>query len=101
MKRVDCEFAAICYDGAMKWIAISGSWRSVTSDIEAAVRDAVRTIITEGNGIICGGAAHVDHIALDEVLLCDPSGRSVQVFIPLHTSHLSRLLYPRSTRGNG
>lgn len=66
----------------MKWIAISGSWRSVTSDIEAAVRDTVRTIIAEGNGIVCGGAAHVDHIAIDEALVCDPSGRSIQVFIP-------------------
>ena len=52
----------------MKWIAISGGWRKINKEIEDDVRKTVREIISQGDGIVSGGALNVDYIALDEVL---------------------------------
>lgn len=52
----------------MKWIAISGSWRNVSQQVETDVRSDVREIMAQGNGIVSGGALGVDLIATDEAL---------------------------------
>ena len=47
----------------MRWIAISGSWRTVNEEVKKDVESAVRTIIKNGDGIVTGGALGVDYVA--------------------------------------
>lgn len=65
-----------------KWIGISGSWRVTNSEIENNVRTEVRKIISDGNGIVTGGALNVDYQATDEVLI---SGKldQLKIFLPV------------------
>ncbi|MDD5145664.1 MAG: hypothetical protein PHF44_02385 [Candidatus Pacebacteria bacterium] len=67
----------------MKYIAISGSWRKTSEKLEKDVRDAVREIITKGDGIIAGGALNVDFIATDEALKLDPTAKKIKIFLPI------------------
>ncbi len=66
----------------MKYIAISGSWRKMNSQLEKDVRDHVREIISRGDGIVSGGALNVDYIATDEALKLDPSAKRIKIFLP-------------------
>ncbi|OHA49199.1 MAG: hypothetical protein A2682_00835 [Candidatus Terrybacteria bacterium RIFCSPHIGHO2_01_FULL_58_15] len=66
----------------MKWVAISGSWRKTTDEIERAVRDAVHEIMFRGDGIVTGGALGVDAIALDEALRQNILADRIKVFLP-------------------
>ncbi len=70
----------------MKWVAISGSGRGITDQIEKDVRDTVHKIISSGDGIVTGGVLGVDYISTDEVLalkaveqikVCLPSTREI------------------------
>ncbi|HTK85564.1 MAG TPA: hypothetical protein VL625_10820, partial [Patescibacteria group bacterium] len=56
----------------MKWIGISGTWRTTSEQVEQDVRAAVRAIIAAGDGIISGGATGVDFFAADEALKLVP-----------------------------
>jgi predicted Rossmann fold nucleotide-binding protein DprA/Smf involved in DNA uptake len=67
----------------MKWIGISGSWRTINQKVEKDVRENVKAIIKNGNGIVTGGALNVDSIALDEALQHDPQAKKIKVFIPV------------------
>jgi len=40
----------------MKQIAIAGGWRKINAQVEKDIRKVVREIISEGNGIVSGGA---------------------------------------------
>jgi len=53
---------------SLKWFGISGSWRATNALVEKDVRDSVRKIVLDGNGIVTGGALNVDYQATDEVL---------------------------------
>lgn len=64
-----------------KWIGISGSWRRTSPEIEQDVRQAVREIISQGNGIVTGGALNVDYQATDEVLKLQRP-QQIKVFLP-------------------
>jgi hypothetical protein len=81
-----------------KWVGISGSWRLTSPEIENAVRTEVKKIISEGNGIVTGGALNVDYQATDEVLI---SGKldQLKIFLPvsleLFVTHYQR----RATEG--
>lgn len=55
----------------MKWIAIAGGWRKTNSQIEEDIKKIVREIISQGNGIVSGGALGVDFIATNEALSMD------------------------------
>lgn len=66
----------------MRWIAISGSWRKVSPEIERDVRSAVLRVMKNGDGIVSGGALNVDSIALDEALMYDPEARRIKIFLP-------------------
>ena len=66
----------------MKWTAICGSWRKVNNDVERDVRDNVKIIINNGDGIITGGALNVDSIVADEALMLDPSAKKIRIFLP-------------------
>jgi hypothetical protein len=52
----------------MKWIAIAGGWRKTNTQVENDVRQTVKEIMSNGNGIVSGGALGVDYIATDEAL---------------------------------
>lgn len=66
----------------MKWIAISGSWRITSKQVEDDVRREVNKIITDGDGIVSGGALNVDYFATDEAMKLDPSYKSIKIFLP-------------------
>lgn len=65
----------------MKWILFTGTWRQTNDEVEKDVRNAVREVISNGNGIVTGGALGVDLIALEECLTLT-SYTSVRVIIP-------------------
>ncbi|PIP86579.1 hypothetical protein COV42_01835 [Candidatus Campbellbacteria bacterium CG11_big_fil_rev_8_21_14_0_20_44_21] len=67
----------------MKWIAISGSWRKTSKEVENDVRQTVRDIISRGDGIVTGGALNVDSFATDEALKVDPTAKQIKVFLPV------------------
>jgi len=66
----------------MKKIAISGGWRKTNPQIEKDVRKIVKEIISQGNGIISGGALGVDYIATDEVLHLTNNTNQLTILIP-------------------
>lgn len=81
-----------------KWVGISGSWRVTNPEIENNVRTEVRKIISEGNGIVTGGALNVDYQATDEVLIANRLDQ-LKIFLPvsldLFVAHYRR----RATEG--
>lgn len=66
----------------MKWVGISGSWRKINKQVENDVRTAVRTILSQNNGIVTGGALSVDYFATDETLKNNPSLDKLKIFLP-------------------
>jgi predicted Rossmann fold nucleotide-binding protein DprA/Smf involved in DNA uptake len=66
----------------MKWIAIAGGWRRTNLEIEEKVREEVREILSNGDGIISGGALGVDYLATDEALKMDVDKNQLKIFIP-------------------
>ncbi len=64
-----------------KWIGISGSWKATTPKIEQDVRETVKNIVLEGNGIVSGGALNVDYQATDEALKLNKP-HQIKVFLP-------------------
>lgn len=66
----------------LKWIGISGSWRVTNSQIENDVRAEVKKIISEGNGIVTGGALNVDYQATDEVFKLNRLDQ-LKIFLPV------------------
>lgn len=71
----------------MKWVIITGTWRLTTNKVEKDVRETVRKIVSEGNGIVTGGATGVDFFAMDEYLKIDPSCKNIRTFIPARLDH--------------
>lgn len=66
----------------MKWSGISGSWRRTNQEIEEKLRNIVREIVMQGDGIVSGGALGVDSIALDEALKIDTRAERIRIFLP-------------------
>lgn len=64
------------------WVAVSGTWRFLTEEVEQDVRKAVNDIFTEGKSLVVGAALGVDGIAIDEMLKLDPSGKRLKVILP-------------------
>lgn len=79
----------------MQWLCISGSWRRVNAVMDKMIREKVAATLAAGDGIIAGGAAGVDYIALQEALRHDPGARRVRIFIPAtperYFDHLRRV----------
>lgn len=50
----------------MKWTGISGTWQLTSQQVEEDVRREVKKILSDGGGIITGGALGVDSFAMDE-----------------------------------
>lgn len=66
----------------MKWIAIAGAWRKTNKQVEEDIKKTVKEIISQGNGIISGGALGVDYLATDEALKLGCDSKQIKIFIP-------------------
>lgn len=66
----------------MKWVAISGSWRRSSSEIENDVREAIASVMERGDGIVTGGALGVDYVATEEALKHNPDADRIKIIIP-------------------
>lgn len=74
----------------MKWIAISGSWRITTDEIEQLVREDVAAFMQAGHGLVSGGVVGVDLIALETALVCDATAERIKIFLPTTLELFSR-----------
>jgi len=66
----------------MKWILFTGTWKLTNKQVETDVRDAVREVLTRGDGVLTGGSTGVDYFAMDEALKLKPDGSYLKVVIP-------------------
>ena len=83
----------------MKWIGISGSWRATSPEVEKDVRDFVREVMGRGNGIVTGGALHVDYFATDEALKHDKEAKQIKVFLPVTLERYAAHYRKRASEG--
>jgi CRP-like cAMP-binding protein len=83
----------------MYWIAITGSWRHTNQRVEQDVRATVRKLITQGCGIITGGALGVDWLAVDEALKHNPLAEQVRVVIPASLARYLAHYFKRADEG--
>lgn len=70
----------------MKWIIFTGTWRLTNSEVENDVREAVRDCISNGYGIVTGGATGVDYFCMDECVKNNYVNK-LRVFIPSDINH--------------
>lgn len=77
----------------MKWVAMSGSWRHMSPEIEHDVRNAVRAVLVNGDGIVTGGALNVDSIATDEALRIDSKAIHLKVYLPVTLERYAEYYY--------
>ena len=66
----------------MKWILFTGTWRLTNEEVENDVRQAVREVISRGDGVLTGGATGVDYYAMDEAFKLQPSATHIRIIIP-------------------
>lgn len=66
----------------MKWIIFTGTWKNTNEEVENDVREAVRDVLSRGDGVITGGALGVDLFCMDEVLKVNPTCTHLRVIIP-------------------
>jgi pentose-5-phosphate-3-epimerase len=66
----------------MKWVAVSGSWRRSSPEIEQDVRESVAEVMERGDGIVTGGALGVDLVATEEALKHNPVADRIKIIIP-------------------
>jgi hypothetical protein len=84
----------------MQKIAISGSWRIQTPEVERDVRSCVRRHIDQGDAIVTGGALGVDSVATDEVLLSSQfQPQQLTVILPTSLSTYSAHYRKRAEEG--
>ncbi len=80
----------------MKWIIFTGTWRLTNKEVEDDVRNAVRECISNGHGIITGGALGVDYFCMDEVLKINKECTNLRVILPakldIYTKHFYNAL---------
>jgi predicted Rossmann fold nucleotide-binding protein DprA/Smf involved in DNA uptake len=83
----------------IKWVGISGSWRKTNEQVELDVRETVRNILADGNGIVTGGALNVDYFATDEAIQLNPNATHIQVFLPTSLDAYSSHYRKRAKEG--
>jgi hypothetical protein len=79
--------------------AISGSWRTVSANVEHDVRTVVAGIYASGGGIVTGGALGVDYIATDEALKHDPAAARLKIILPTSLSDYASHYFKRAAEG--
>lgn len=83
----------------MKWYAISGTWKTITKEVEKDVRAVVKKIIEQGNGIITGGALGVDSIAIQTVLAFGDVKTQLRIYLPIKLERLRNHFLKRAREG--
>jgi hypothetical protein len=83
----------------MKWYVIGGSWRTIDARVERDVREAVRDIILQGDGIITGAALGVDAIATESVLEHGDVRTQLRLFLPIALDALCAHFWKRAKEG--
>lgn len=77
----------------MRRIGITGTWRTVSDEMERDVRAAVREIATRGDSIVVGGALGVDRIAIETMLEHDPGAKRLTVLLATTVdAYMARIL---------
>ncbi len=66
----------------MKWIGISGSWRTTCPELQSDLKREVSAFLDTGDGVVTGGALGVDYAATDIALERSPDGSQIKVFLP-------------------
>lgn len=84
---------------AVRWVAISGSWRDPPARVLAGVRSATTTLLREGGGVVTGGALGVDLTATRVVLEQGLAGDRLRVLLPTDTRTYLRHLERRAAEG--
>ena len=67
---------------AVRWYAISGSWRQTDAAVQGDVEVAVISLYAAGNGVVTGGALGVDFIATAAALELDFSTNRLKIILP-------------------
>ncbi len=74
----------------MRWVLFTGTWRLTNTQVELDVRKAAHEVLSQGNGIVTGGATGVDYFAMDEALKAYPDCSRLKVVIPANlTSYIN------------
>ena len=76
----------------MKWLAVVGT-REVDSKIRRDIERFVSQKITEGNGIVSGGATGVDHEAARLAYECGLEAARFQIFLPVKLELYCHLVF--------
>jgi hypothetical protein len=71
----------------MKWVIFTGNWKVVNSEVASDVKQEVRRVLSNGDGIVTGGATGVDYICMEEYLKLDPTCTRIRIFIPAKLGH--------------
>ncbi len=66
------------------WVGISGSWRTINQKIVDDVTEIVRSITSEGMGILTGGALGVDYVATEVVLKESDPEKQLRIALPIN-----------------
>ena len=80
----------------MKWYAISGSWRRGNDELNLNVKETVSRIISEGNGILTGGALGVDDVATTTVLHNGSPSKQLRIYLPVSLERYTKHLWKRA-----
>ncbi len=84
---------------AGKKIAVSGTWKETSPDVEADVRKAIHSLFEEGDSLVVGSALGVDYYAIDEMLTLDPSATRLTVILPTTLAQYRERLSGWATKG--
>ncbi|MBI4034622.1 hypothetical protein HY380_01855 [Candidatus Saccharibacteria bacterium] len=66
----------------MKWVGVSGSWRTTCPELEVDLGREVKSVLDRGDGIVSGGALAVDYEATALSLGRFPDGSRLKVILP-------------------
>ena len=83
----------------MEWVAIVGSWRNVTNEIEQDVRRKTKEIIDLGMGIVTGGALGVDYLAIHEAIRLDMFADRIKIILPTNLDTYEKHYRKRASEG--
>lgn len=83
----------------MKWVAIIGSWRNVTKEVEQDVQRKTKEIIDLGLRIVTGGALGVDYNVIHEAIHFDPLAQRIKIILPTNLDTYEKHYRLRASEG--
>ena len=83
----------------MRWIAISGSWRFESSELDKDLSHAIDKIIKNGDGIVSGGALGVDYKATAKMMAANNWQKRIKIIIPTSLEIYKDHYYKRADEG--